>query len=547
MADEQEEDAMFERLAASLRAVRQDAELVRTSGADGLADGLARAEAELRSLATAMEALRNRIEQQDAATVRLEAAAATSQAELRDLHEAVAFLGRRLQEQAEPTAARPAWKPPRRAALRIGMVLTVLVLAFVTAGVWVASGREPTLGTLAHEIVVRLSELIGIDFAGPAGPAQSGPLTAQITPPATGSAALVPTAATLEATSAPAIANGLSETRTVAPSSPSIARSPVAGIGAGTPAPPGGSPVSPEPASAAAGLPPAEPAATVSGLAETANDAPHPPDSAAAVPPHPLQTASASSGAPSQSGPAAVTPVVPIPAAPSQEAQIPAIPSPGPQVLLTPAALVHTSSAEPLPGATIPAAVPQPAVQAAFSSLSPRQADAPETPARQPSASAESPARSTAAEPPPSPPQKPVAAASPVVPSASAAPPSPAPPAIPAAPPIAASGLEATAAAQSPLSSQSAHQLLMRATADSWVQVRRTSGAVLLRRILKPGESWAVPAEPGLILDVGNVGGVALVVDGVPTRLTGASGGVVHNIVLDANLLASGAVVPLGH
>jgi hypothetical protein len=56
-----------------------------------------------------------------------------------------------------------------------------------------------------------------------------------------------------------------------------------------------------------------------------------------------------------------------------------------------------------------------------------------------------------------------------------------------------------------------------------------------------------VPAEPGLTLDTGNAGGLILEINGVPTRLASANGGVVHHVPLDADLLASGAVVRVKH
>ena len=100
----------------------------------------------------------------------------------------------------------------------------------------------------------------------------------------------------------------------------------------------------------------------------------------------------------------------------------------------------------------------------------------------------------------------------------------------------------ATALAQSSRPPQAVRQVVLRATADAWVQVRQKNGRVLLRRIMKEGETWPVPAEPDLVLDSGNAGGLKLEVDGVPTRLTGAKGSVIHDIPLDAALPGSGAV-----
>ena len=46
-------------------------------------------------------------------------------------------------------------------------------------------------------------------------------------------------------------------------------------------------------------------------------------------------------------------------------------------------------------------------------------------------------------------------------------------------------------------------RILLRASADAWVQVRDRAGPVLLTRTLHPGETWEVPAKPNLLLTTG--------------------------------------------
>ena len=53
-------------------------------------------------------------------------------------------------------------------------------------------------------------------------------------------------------------------------------------------------------------------------------------------------------------------------------------------------------------------------------------------------------------------------------------------------------------------------RILLRASADAWVQVRDRAGPVLLNRTLHPGETWEVPAKPNLLLTTGNAGGTDL-------------------------------------
>jgi hypothetical protein len=393
MADELDEDAMFDRLAKGLRAVREDADLVRSSGAQGMSAGLARTEAELRGLAAAIVSLRETTDKQHAVTLRLEAAAAQSDADLRGLRQTVEALSRRVLEQAEMLARPAVHKPPRRAAARIRIALVVLLLALgAGAAGWIASGRDPTLGALAHRVVLRLSELSGIDLASLVEPAQPVRTKSQATP-------------------------------------------------------------NPDPA-----LRP----------------------QAIAVP--------AASAAPA---PTAVAAEDPPPPAPARTDALPAVA----------VAAVAAPSVAPLRPADTRTTFPSPPAETPAAAAAPTQ---------------------TAAAPLPPPVTEAMAAAPPIAQSELGAPPAP-------------------ALAQP---SQAVRHLMLRATADAWVQVRQKGGRVLLSRTLKAGDTWPVPAEPDLILDAGNVEGLDLEVDGVPTRFTGSTGGVIHNVALDANLLRSGAVRP---
>jgi Domain of unknown function (DUF4115) len=398
---DEDEDEMFERLAQSLRKVRRDAELVRSSGADVISAGVARAETELRSLAAGIDALHQRVVQQQAVTARLEAAAAKGEADVLALRQTVEALSRRVLDQAESLARSSAQKSPRRAAGRIAIALAVLVLVLGGgAAAWIASGREPTLRTLEHLFMDRLSELSGIDLVGPREPAQTVRTVAKATqdlPPPQRQAPLAPaaSAAPIPTDPPPAVVVALAETPSVAPA-----------LSVGT------APVVPD-------LP--------GGKASVA----------------------------SQSRPQTPAAAVPVPA------QLPAAAVP--------------------PLAQTGAGIPSPPV---------------------------TPALATAA---------PIAQAEP---QASAA----------------------TVFAQPSGPPQAARLLVLRAISNTWVQVRHKDGQVLLSRTLKAGETWPIPSEPDLILDAGNVEGLDLEVNGMPTRLTGATGGVIHNVLLDADLLRTGVV-----
>src|SRR5262249_39446496 len=83
-------------------------------------------------------------------------------------------------------------------------------------------------------------------------------------------------------------------------------------------------------------------------------------------------------------------------------------------------------------------------------------------------------------------------------------------------------------------------RIVLRASADAWVQVRDRAGPVLLNRILHPGETWEVPARPNLLLTTGNAGGTDLVVDGVSSVSLGGNGVVRRDLPLDPDLIKDG-------
>lgn len=83
-------------------------------------------------------------------------------------------------------------------------------------------------------------------------------------------------------------------------------------------------------------------------------------------------------------------------------------------------------------------------------------------------------------------------------------------------------------------------RLLLRASGDAWVQVRDRSGQVLLSKIMKAGDSWSVPAKPGLLLHTGNAGNTEIVLnDTQPIALSGA-GTTRRGLPLDIDLIKDG-------
>ena len=82
-------------------------------------------------------------------------------------------------------------------------------------------------------------------------------------------------------------------------------------------------------------------------------------------------------------------------------------------------------------------------------------------------------------------------------------------------------------------------RVVIRATADSWVQIRDTGQSTLFSRVLKAGESYRVPDRPGISLRTGNAGGLEITVDGQPAPSIGPNGAV-RAVPLEPQFLISG-------
>ncbi len=108
--------------------------------------------------------------------------------------------------------------------------------------------------------------------------------------------------------------------------------------------------------------------------------------------------------------------------------------------------------------------------------------------------------------------------------------------------PPAATPTVATPAATSP-APDAPRGVVIRATGDSWIQIRDARRAVLLERVLKAGESYRPPDQPGLSMRTGNAGGLQITVEGVPVPPIGRTGMVRRDVALDAPALVAGSAV----
>lgn len=142
-------------------------------------------------------------------------------------------------------------------------------------------------------------------------------------------------------------------------------------------------------------------------------------------------------------------------------------------------------------------------------------------------------------------PQRPNAAPSPVSAGASGVSGAlaPAPAAASAAPrPVAGSAPPPSATPPAPSARPAGEdgRVVLRAKAEVWIQVRDPRSGVLVNRVLRPGESYAVPARDGLLLSTGNAAGLDVLVDGQPAPgLGGAGQNVRRDVPMDPDRLKS--------
>ena len=83
-------------------------------------------------------------------------------------------------------------------------------------------------------------------------------------------------------------------------------------------------------------------------------------------------------------------------------------------------------------------------------------------------------------------------------------------------------------------------RIVIRATGESWVQVRDSERVPVMTRILRAGDTYQVPNRAGLTLYTGNAGALELFVDGQTTPQLGRLGAVMRDVALDPERLRAG-------
>ena len=106
---------------------------------------------------------------------------------------------------------------------------------------------------------------------------------------------------------------------------------------------------------------------------------------------------------------------------------------------------------------------------------------------------------------------------------------------------------EAAGAEQAAVPSAAAgddNRIVVRAKTNSWIQIRNDIGKeFLVTRLLRAGNSYAVPNRRGLKLSTGNAGALEILVDGKAVPSIGDEGIVRRGVELDADKLKAGTAV----
>jgi cytoskeleton protein RodZ len=214
-----------------------------------------------------------------------------------------------------------------------------------------------------------------------------------------------------------------------------------------------------------------------------------------------------------------------------------------PRVAALPERLAHLAApvppAESASAATTSAAV-IPAQQAA-DAAPPVAASVAATPA---------PATDSAPVSSPAPAQEAAAAATPAPVPTPPSQPAPQPAATPAPAPAPAAEVAAIPSAPTDTPSQprvfgegGSNRIVIRATADSWIQIRDTSGTVAFTRVMRPGDVYNVPNRTDLSLYTGSAGALEITVDGKVVPSIGQPGAVRRDVLLDPDRLQAGTAV----
>jgi cytoskeleton protein RodZ len=96
---------------------------------------------------------------------------------------------------------------------------------------------------------------------------------------------------------------------------------------------------------------------------------------------------------------------------------------------------------------------------------------------------------------------------------------------------------------QAAVTPAAAGTIVLEARMDSWIKVVDADGKTVTSQVLKAGERYEIPDQPGLILRTGNAGGLDVLVGGRKAPPLGEVGAVFQKIVLERDRLLDGTAV----
>ncbi|MCB1682541.1 MAG: helix-turn-helix domain-containing protein [Alphaproteobacteria bacterium] len=79
--------------------------------------------------------------------------------------------------------------------------------------------------------------------------------------------------------------------------------------------------------------------------------------------------------------------------------------------------------------------------------------------------------------------------------------------------------------------------LVLKILSDSWVEIKDQDGKKIVSDMLKAGDQYRIPDNPGLTMTLGNAGGVELLIDGKALKSLGEKNEVRSDIPLDTSFL----------
>lgn len=213
-----------------------------------------------------------------------------------------------------------------------------------------------------------------------------------------------------------------------------------------------------------------------------------------------------------------------------------------------PPAAADQSAAEAAPEPAVKAA--EPAIKATEPAMPAATAETPapavkET-AEKVQAQAQGEARVQASAPAPAAP-KPAAEVAPSTAQPAAGPVTPGPePVIVTPAPAEATTPPTETAAPTPAEAGPPARIVITAISDSWVEIRQVgTDEWVWGKLLRQGETYAVPDRNDIKMKTGNAGGLTISVDGAAAPAMGASGEVIRNVLMDPDRLKAGnAVLP---